>query len=186
MSMHGEHNVMNATSAIIAAIQENIDLSLIKKSLKTCSSIERRFEIISNDIFSKKITLVDDYGHHPKEIKYSHDRASEIWKNKNKIVVFQPHRYTRTKDLFKEFIETLLDIETLLLLDIYPASERIIKGYEGKDLFHALKENGSNVIFCQNHSDVIQKLQNMTTGNEVIMTQGAGTTSELARKISNQ
>ncbi len=186
MSMHGEHNVMNATSAIIAAIQENIDLSLIKKSLKTCSSIERRFEIISNDIFSKKITLVDDYGHHPKEIKYSHDTASEIWKNKNKIVVFQPHRYTRTKDLFKEFIETLLDIENLLLLDIYPASERIIKGYEGKDLFHALKENGSNVIFCQNHSDVIQKLQNMTTGNEVIMTQGAGTTSELARKISNQ
>ncbi len=186
MSMHGEHNVMNATSAIIAAIQENIDMSLIKKSLKTCSSIERRFEIISDDIFSKKITLVDDYGHHPKEIKYSHDTASEIWKNKKKIVVFQPHRYTRTKDLFNEFIEILLDIENLLLLDIYPASERKIKGYEGKDLFHTLKENGSNVIFCQNHTDVIQKLQNMTTGSEVIMTQGAGTTSELARKISNQ
>ena len=147
MSMHGEHNVMNATSAIVAAIQENIDVSIIKKSLKTCSSIERRFEIISHDIFSKKITLVDDYGHHPKEIKFSHDTASEIWKNKKKIVVFQPHRYTRTKDLFKEFIETLLDIENLLLLDIYPASESIIKGYEGKDLFHALKENGSNVIF---------------------------------------
>ena len=72
------------------------------------------------------------------------------------------------------------------MLDTYPASERIIKGYEGKDIFHALKQNGSNVIFCQNHIDVIQKLQNMTTGNEVIMTQGAGTTSELARKISNQ
>ena len=186
MSMHGEHNVMNATSAIIAAIQENIDVSFIKKSLKTCSSIERRFEIISDDIFSKEITLVDDYGHHPKEIKYSYETASEIWKNKKKIVVFQPHRYTRTKDLFNEFIETLLDIENLLLLDTYPASERIIKGYEGKDLFHALKQNGSNVIFCQNHIDVIQKLQNMTNGKEVIMTQGAGTTSELARKISNQ
>ena len=186
MSMHGEHNVMNATSAIIAAIQENINVSIIKKSLKTCSSIERRFEIISNDIFSKKITLVDDYGHHPKEIKYSHDTASEIWKNKKKIVVFQPHRYTRTKDLFDEFIKTLLDIENLLLLDIYPASEKIIKGYEGKDLFHALKMNGSNVVFCQNHTEVIEKLENMTSGNEVIITQGAGTTSELARKISNQ
>jgi len=186
MSMHGEHNVMNATSAIIAAIQENINVSIIKKSLKTCSSIERRFEIISNDIFSKKITLVDDYGHHPKEIKYSHDTASEIWKNKKKIVVFQPHRYTRTKDLFDEFIKTLLNIENLLLLDIYPASEKIIKGYEGKDLFHALKMNGSNVVFCQNHTEVIEKLENMTSGNEVIITQGAGTTSELARKISNQ
>ena len=186
MSMHGEHNVMNATSAIIAAIQENIDVSIIKKSLKTCSSIERRFEIISHDIFSKKITLVDDYGHHPKEIKYSHDTASEIWKNKKKIVVFQPHRYTRTKDLFDEFIKTLLDIENLLLLDIYPASERIIKGYEGKDLFHALKKNGSNAVFCKNHTEVIKKLENMTEGNEVIITQGAGTTSELARKISNQ
>ena len=186
MSMHGEHNVMNATSAIIAAIQENIDVSIIKKSLKTCSSIERRFEIISHDIFSKKITLVDDYGHHPKEIKYSHDTASEIWKNKKKIVVFQPHRYTRTKDLFDEFIKTLLNIENLLLLDIYPASEKIIKGYEGKDLFQALKKNGSNVVFCQNHTEVIEKLENMTDGNEVIMTQGAGTTSELARKISNQ
>ena len=185
MSMHGEHNVMNATSAIIAAIQENIDLSIIKKSLKTCSSIERRFEIISHDIFSKKITLVDDYGHHPKEIKYSHDTASEIWKNKKKIVVFQPHRYTRTKDLFDEFIKTLLNIENLLLLDIYPASEKIIKGYEGKDLFQALKKNGSNVVFCQNHTEVIEKLENMTTGNEVIITQGAGTTSDLARKISN-
>ncbi len=186
MSMHGEHNVMNATSAIIAAIQENIDMSIIKKSLKTCSSIERRFEIISHDIFSKKITLVDDYGHHPKEIKYSHDTASEIWKNKKKIVVFQPHRYTRTKDLFDEFIKTLLNIENLLLLDIYPASEKIIKGYEGKDLFKALKKKGSNVVFCQNHTEVIEKLENMTTGNEVIITQGAGTTSELARKISNQ
>ena len=185
MSMHGEHNVMNATSAIIAAIQENIDVSIIKKSLKTCSSIERRFEIISHDIFSKKITLVDDYGHHPKEIKYSHDTASEIWKNKKKIVVFQPHRYTRTKDLFDEFIKTLLNIENLLLLDIYPASEKIIKGYEGKDLFQALKKNGSNVVFCQNHTKVIEKLENMTTGNEVIITQGAGTTSDLARKISN-
>ena len=186
MSMHGEHNVMNATSAIIAAIQENIDVSIIKKSLKTCSSIERRFEIISHDIFSKKITLVDDYGHHPKEIKYSYDTASEIWKNKKKIVVFQPHRYTRTKDLFDEFIKTLLNIENLLLLDIYPASEKIIKGYEGKDLFQALKKNGSNVVFCQNHTEVIKKLENMTEGNEVIITQGAGTTSELARKISNQ
>ena len=185
MSMHGEHNVMNATSAIIAAIQENIDMSIIKKSLKTCSSIERRFEIISHDIFSKKITLVDDYGHHPKEIKYSYDTASEIWKNKKKIVVFQPHRYTRTKDLFDEFIKTLLNIENLLLLDIYPASEKIIKGYEGKDLFQALKKNGSNVVFCQNHTEVIEKLENMTTGNEVIITQGAGTTSDLARKISN-
>ena len=185
MSMHGEHNVMNATSAIIAAIQENIDLSIIKKSLKTCSSIERRFEIVSHDIFSKKITLVDDYGHHPKEIKYSYDTASEIWKNKKKIVVFQPHRYTRTKDLFDEFIKTLLNIENLLLLDIYPASEKIIKGYEGKDLFQALKKNGSNVVFCQNHTEVIEKLVNMTSGNEVIITQGAGTTSELARKISN-
>ncbi len=185
MSMHGEHNVMNATSAIIAAIQENIDLSIIKKSLKTCSSIERRFEIVSHDIFSKKITLVDDYGHHPKEIKYSYDTASEIWKNKKKIVVFQPHRYTRTKDLFDEFIKTLLNIENLLLLDIYPASEKIIKRYEGKDLFQALKKNGSNVVFCQNHTEVIEKLENMTTGNEVIITQGAGTTSDLARKISN-
>lgn len=185
MSMHGEHNVMNATSAIIAAIQENIDLSIIKKSLKTCSSIERRFEIVSHDIFSKKITLVDDYGHHPKEIKYSYDTASEIWKNKKKIVVFQPHRYTRTKDLFDEFIKTLLNIENLLLLDIYPASEKIIKGYEGKDLFQALKKNGSNVVFCQNHTEVIKKLENMTEGNEVIITQGAGTTSDLARKISN-
>ena len=186
MSMHGEHNVMNATSAIIAAIQEDIDVSIIKKSLKTCSSIERRFEIISDDIFSKKITLVDDYGHHPKEIKYSYDTASEIWKNKKKIVVFQPHRYTRTKDLFDEFIKTLLNIEILLLLDIYPASEKIIKGYEGKDLFKALKKNGSNVVFCQNHTEVIEKLENMTAGKEVIITQGAGTTSELARKISHQ
>ena len=185
MSMHGEHNVMNATSAIVTAIQENIDVSIIKKSLKTCSSIERRFEIISHDIFSKKITLVDDYGHHPKEIKYSHDTASEIWKNKKKIVVFQPHRYTRTKDLFDEFIKTLLNIENLLLLDIYPASEKIIKGYEGKDLFQALKKNGSKVLFCQNHTEVIEKLENMTSGNEVIITQGAGTTSELASKISN-
>ena len=71
------------------------------------------------------------------------------------------------------------------MLDIYPASEKIIKGYEGKDLFQALKKNGSNVVFCQNHTEVIEKLENMTTGDEVIITQGAGTTSDLARKISN-
>ena len=71
------------------------------------------------------------------------------------------------------------------MLDIYPASEKIIKGYEGKDLFQALKKNGSKVLFCLNHTEVIEKLVNMTSGNEVIISQGAGTSSELARKISN-
>jgi UDP-N-acetylmuramate--alanine ligase len=182
--MHGEHNVLNAAAAIVMSLDEGINFNQISASLESCSMVERRFEIISKDIFGKGITLVDDYGHHPQEINATLDTIDKIWKNHKKIVVFQPHRYTRTKALFNEFIEVLSKIDDLILMEVYPASEEIIKGYETKDLINALPKN-LKVIEAKGIEDALEKLKKLVDDHSIILTQGAGNTSNLAKLIAN-
>jgi UDP-N-acetylmuramate--alanine ligase len=146
--------------------------------------VERRFEIISKDVFGKGITLVDDYGHHPQEIKATLETVNKIWKKQKKIVIFQPHRYTRTRALFNEFIEVLSTIDDLILMEVYPASEEVIKGYETKDLINALPKN-IKVIEAKGIEDAFVKLKNLVDDHSIILTQGAGNTSSLAKLIAN-
>tara|TARA_B110000858_G_C17774211_1_gene461326 strand:+ start:401 stop:1771 length:1371 start_codon:yes stop_codon:yes gene_type:complete len=182
--MHGEHNVLNAVAAIVMSLDEGISFDQISTSLESCSMVERRFEIISKDVFGKGITLVDDYGHHPQEIKATLETVNKIWKKQKKIVIFQPHRYTRTKALFNEFIEVLSTVDDLILMEVYPASEEVIKGYETKDLINALPKN-IKVIEAKGIEDAFAKLKNLVDDHSIILTQGAGNTSSLAKLIAN-
>ena len=165
------------------SIEEGINIEDISEALLTCKTVERRFEVISNNIFNKGITLVDDYGHHPEEIKVTLETIDKVWKDNKKVVIFQPHRYSRTKALFKEFVEILSEIDDLILLDVYPASENIIKGFESDDLLKAANKN-NNIIKANGVEDALLKLKELLNDHSLILTQGAGNTSALAKLIS--
>ncbi len=181
--LHGEHNVLNVVASIIMSIEEGIKIKDISEALLSCKTVERRFEVISNNIFNKGITLIDDYGHHPKEISVTLETVDKIWKNNKKIVIFQPHRYSRTKALFEEFVEILSKIDDLILLDVYPASEKILKGYESIDLYKAANKR-NNIIKAEGVEDALKKLKELVSDHSLILTQGAGNTSTLAKLIS--
>ena len=181
--LHGEHNVLNVVASIIMSIEEGLNIKHISEALLTCKIVERRFEVISNNIFNKGITLVDDYGHHPKEIKVTLDTSDTVWKHNKKFVIFQPHRYSRTKALFNDFVEILSEIDDLILLDVYPASEKIIKGFESDDLLKAANTK-NNIIKADGVEDALLKLKDLVSDHSLILTQGAGNTSALAKLIS--
>ena len=181
--LHGEHNVLNVVASIIMSVEEGLNINHISEALLTCKIVERRFEVISNNIFNKGITLVDDYGHHPKEIKVTLETIDTVWKHNKKIVIFQPHRYSRTKALFNDFVEILSEIDDLILLDVYPAGEKIIKGFESDDLLKAANTK-NNIIKADGVEDALLKLKDLVSDHSLILTQGAGNTSALAKLIS--
>ena len=135
IGIHGQHNILNSLAAILIALDEGIKLPGIRKALSSFAQVERRFEIISDNVFGKRITLVDDYGHHPSELKATIETIKEIWPDKKVVMAFQPHRYSRTKALFQDFVNILSKIDNLILMEIYPASEPPIKNYSSEDLF---------------------------------------------------
>ena len=146
IGIHGQHNILNSLAAILIALDEGIKLPGIRKALSSFAQVERRFEIISDNVFGKRITLVDDYGHHPSELKATIETIKEIWPDKKVVMAFQPHRYSRTKALFQDFVNILSKIDNLILMEIYPASELPIKNYSSEDLFCEVKKNNKNVI----------------------------------------
>ena len=111
------------------------------------------------------------------------ETIDKVWKDNKKVVIFQPHRYSRTKALFEEFVEILSEIDDLILLDVYPASENIIKGFESDDLLKAANKK-NNIIKANGVEDALLKLKELLNDHSLILTQGAGNTSALAKLIS--
>jgi UDP-N-acetylmuramate--alanine ligase len=173
----GLHNVYNGTASIIAGHLIGVKNSFIKDALKNYIGVKRRFthlgKINSADIY-------DDYAHHPTEIAATLLGAKQIYKNI--IVVFQPHRYSRTKVLFDDFIKTLSKINKLYLLDTYSAGERVLKGYETKNIFIKLKKSNRKVVYTSN-KNLNNLIYNETKKNNVIIFMGAGSISKIAHNF---
>ena len=131
----GDHNIFNSTAAIIAALLAEISIKKIKNSLKDFQGVKRRFSFIGK---INKVSIYDDYAHHPSEIKASYDIAKQI-SDKKIVIVFQPHRYTRTKILQNEFVKILTKVDILYILDIYSAGEKSIPNINSKNLVKKLK-----------------------------------------------
>ena len=185
-NMIGKHNILNATAAITVSLDEGISYEGIKQALEKFIVIERRFQLISENVFEKDIILIDDYGHHPEELRVSINTAKEIWPDREMLVVFQPHRYTRTKALFEDFVSILSDCKNLILLEIYPASEEPIKGYESEDLIKQIKIKNPKAILVNGIEEAYQEMQKFNQDNFIFLTQGAGNTSALAAKFKTQ
>lgn len=184
-NLPGKHNALNALAAYIVADQENVDIKYVQQALESFPGINRRFQIYENiNLNNKKITLIDDYGHHPCEIKAMIDSIRSGWPNNKLIMVFQPHRYTRTLDLKEDFAKVLSKVDELILLPVYAASEQPVEGGTTDDLYNmVIKYNNSNCCNLNNFDQVFEKLSAMILDGDIIVIQGAGDISKLAEKI---
>ncbi len=178
LSLPGVHNVYNALAAIAVARELDVPIPTIAEALDAFSGIHRRFEMVGK---RDGVTVVDDYGHHPEEVRQTLRAARAVWPNARLFVVFQPHRYTRTQALQEDFCTAFYEADTLILLDIYAASEAPIPGVSSASLHDGIKAHGHRQAFYMPDRDaVLRFLRDETKGSDVLMTLGAGDVWKLA------
>ena len=146
LNVPGKHNILNSLGAIIICLELGLEFTIIKQGLEKFTGVERRFQIKKQ---SKNIVIVDDYAHHPKEIEATLKATRENC-DKQIICIFQPHRYTRTKDMLQEFTKVYYNADVLIITEIYSAGEIPIQGINGEFLANTIKKYGhKNVIFIK-------------------------------------
>jgi UDP-N-acetylmuramate--alanine ligase len=185
LNLPGWHNMLNALAAITVATSLGVDDDAILKSLNEFKGVGRRFQINGDlDIKDGKLTLVDDYGHHPRELAATLEALRQAWPTRRNVVVFQPHRYTRTRDLFEDFVEVLSSVDVLILLDVYAAGEAVITGADGKALCRSIRIRGQvDPVFVQNRNDLAIILAGIVQKDDVILTMGAGNVGQIAAEL---
>ena len=188
LSLPGEHNVLNALAAIAITTELGIDKEHIKTALQEFQGTGRRFELNGElQLQKKKVVWVDDYGHHPTEILATIKTARIVWPEKRLIVVFQPHRYSRTCEMFENFVDVLNQADILILLEIYSAGEDRIAGINSLSLCNAIKERkGAQVIFEENEEKLLGTLENLASTNDLLLTMGAGSISSIVKQLSSR
>jgi UDP-N-acetylmuramate--alanine ligase len=186
LPLPGLHNVLNSLVAIGIARELEIDTNIIQKSLENFSGVDRRFqyygEVISTN--GRKFSLVDDYGHHPTEIKATLNACKVSFPKRRLILVFQPHRFSRTRDLFEDFVRVLIDVDILILLDVYPAGEEPIPSADSKALSRTIRLTGRlDPIFSEDIDETISILLSTIENNDVILVMGAGSIGRLSKSL---
>ena len=172
LNLPGIHNVYNATASIAVGVELNIAFDQIKRALETVEGVQRRLEIKGE---SNGVTVIDDYGHHPTEIKVTLETIEENWPNRRKVVVFQPHRYSRTRALFDEFSRAFYQSDVLVVLPIYAASEKKIEGVTSQNLCEEIKAHGhKEVIHADGFKAALSHLKQILQPGDVLLTLGAG------------
>lgn len=172
LNLPGLHNVSNALAGIAVGIELNIPFEVIKDALETQGGVHRRLEVIGE---KKGIIFVDDYGHHPTEIKTTLQAVKESWPDRRIVVVFQPHRYTRTQTLFDDFTRAFYQSDLLMVLPIYPAGEKKIAGVDARSLCEGIRLHGhKEVIFIQNFNSAVSRLKKRLQKGDILLTLGAG------------
>ena len=187
INLPGKHNVFNAAGAIAVSMEEGIPIGAIKSGIQKFSGVGRRYEKHNLHINKREVTLIDDYGHHPLEIESNINAYKEEYPNKNVCMIFQPHRFSRTAQLFNDFIKVLKKTDSLILLDIYSASEKPIKGIHSRTIAETLKQEGHNdVTYANNHSEVINLINNKNKTFDILVTQGAGSISKVCESLKGK
>jgi UDP-N-acetylmuramate--alanine ligase len=186
LNMPGLHNVLNATAAIAVATDEGVDDAAIQRGLATFAGVGRRFtELGALTCAGGSLTLVDDYGHHPTEVRATLDSAQQVWPEARKIMVYQPHRYSRTRDLYEDFVAVLSQCDVLILLDVYPAGEAPIAGADSRSLARSIRQRGNiEPIFVESIDEVPAVLRDIAVDGDIVITQGAGNIARLAQILS--
>ena len=180
----GLHNVLNSLAAIATAVELQIPVESISKALKKFSGIHRRFEFKGE---AGGIRVYDDYGHHPSEIAATLQAARECFGNNRLIVLFQPHRYTRTRDLMDEFAVSFTDVDRLYLMDIYPAGEQPIRGINAEVLLRTIKRTATGTIrYEADRKEMVEAIVRDAAPGDVLLTLGAGDVYKLGEEILKQ
>jgi len=175
----GQHNVLNTLAAVAVGIELDLDFKTIADSLLQFEGVQRRFEIVSQ---SDELILVDDYGHHPVEIKASLKTAKEVWPSSRLIIIFQPHRFSRTKLLMKDFWSAFNDADYLFVMDIFSAGESPLGRLHANDIVEGARECGhKNAKYIKNKNELNKQLDRLIKPGDVLMTLGAGDVWNLGR-----
>ncbi|MDG2422074.1 MAG: UDP-N-acetylmuramate--L-alanine ligase [Gammaproteobacteria bacterium] len=188
LNMPGKHNALNATAAIAIASDEGMSDKDIKAGIEKFSGVGRRFDIYGEfDFLDGKVMLVDDYGHHPSEVAATITALREGWPENRLVMIYQPHRYTRTKDLYEEFVEVLSATDVLLLLEVYSAGETKIAGADSRSLCRSIRLRGKlDPFYVQKEADVHTILRGLIKPGDIVLTQGAGSVSALSKQIAEK
>jgi UDP-N-acetylmuramate--alanine ligase len=186
LNMPGTHNVLNAAAAVAVASDEGLDDGAIARGLAGFAGVGRRFTRMGElAVPGGTAHLVDDYGHHPTEVRATLESARQVWPQQRVVMIYQPHRYTRTRDLYEDFVAVLSRCDVLLLLDVYPAGEDPIPGADSRSLARSIRQRGQlEPIFVEQIEDVPAVLAGIVAAGDVVITQGAGNIGRLAQELA--
>ena len=172
LNLPGIHNVYNAMASVAVGFELGIPFETVKAALETVEGVQRRLEI-KGDV--NGITIVDDYGHHPTEIKTTLQAAKEAWPDRRMVVVFQPHRYSRTRALFDEFTRSFYQSDVLLVLPIYSAGENVIEGVDSNSMCDGIRQHGHKEVICKDTiAAAVAGLKDILVPGDILLTLGAG------------
>jgi UDP-N-acetylmuramate--alanine ligase len=188
LNLPGEHNVRNALGAMAIAWELGLDLPSIVSSLSSFQGIGRRFaEVGRFGLPGGEVLVIEDYGHHPSELEATMSAAREGWPDRRIVTVFQPHRYTRTRDLFDEFSQVLGTADVLVLTDIYAAGEEAIDGLDSGALCQSIRARGRiNPVLISDVLDIPRELPAMLEDGDLVLLLGAGSIGAVAQGIREQ
>ncbi|UXN36271.1 UDP-N-acetylmuramate--L-alanine ligase [Avibacterium paragallinarum] len=188
LNVPGKHNALNATAAFAVAKEEGISNEAILAALADFQGAGRRFDQLGQFIRPNgKVMLVDDYGHHPTEVGVTIEAAKKGWENKRIVMIFQPHRYSRTRDLFDDFVQVLSQVDVLIMLDVYAAGEAPIAGADSRSLCRSIRNLGKvDPIFLAEQENLAQILDQVIQDGDLILAQGAGNVSKLSRQLAER
>ena len=149
------------------------------------AGVDRRFQVTEQvQIGAREITLVDDYGHHPTEVAAVIATARRVWPDARLAMLYQPHRYSRTRDLFEDFVRVLNEVDALMLVEVYAAGETPIAGADGSALAHAIRQRGQlSPMFAQDPEEALDLLETFCAAADVLLVQGAGNVSQISNQL---
>jgi UDP-N-acetylmuramate--alanine ligase len=187
LALPGRHNVLNAMAAISIASKLGLPTESIQQALSEFQGIGRRFQNLGETwIGDHVVEIVDDYAHHPTELAATLQASKDCWPERRILVVFQPHRFTRTRDLFDDFAQLLSGIDHLIITEIYPAGEQVISGSDGRSLCRAIRKRGNDPVFVESLEELNTVLPNLTQNGDILLTLGAGDIGRFAQSLAGK
>ena len=187
LNLPGFHNVLNACAAIGVALELGLDDEAVLRALRNFQGVGRRLQRFGEVTLRRgcTVSLVDDYGHHPAEMRVTLEALRGAFPNRRLVLAFQPHRYTRTRDLFDNFIEVLASVDELILTEVYPAGETPIAGADGKSLYRGIRRSArTRTTFVPNVSDLADAIRRVARDGDVVVTMGAGSIGSVAPALA--
>jgi UDP-N-acetylmuramate--alanine ligase len=186
LNMPGHHNMLNALATIVVATDEGISDEAICAALTKFEGVGRRFQVLGEvAVKGGNAMLVDDYGHHPREVSAVIKAIREGWPDKRLVMINQPHRYSRTRDLYEDFVEVLSEVDVLLLLEVYAAGEEPVAGADSRSLCRSIRQRGRiDPVFVSDKDLVADVLKGILQPGDLLLTQGAGDITALAHQLN--
>lgn len=188
LQMPGRHNALNAAAAVAIASDEGVSDEHIRTGIAGFAGVGRRFQQLGEfPLADGTVSLIDDYGHHPTELEVTIAALRAGWPDRRLVMIFQPHRYSRTRDLYEDFVAVLAEADVLLLLEVYSAGEKPLPGADSRSLCGSIRQQGRvDPIHVSEDGQLHETLKGLLRPGDIVLTQGAGNVGALARELADR